>query len=283
MRYEYYYCRRFTPQLKEFLEEKGIQYRLRGESANPFITVTLFSATANEEESFPELKAMWQRSPIITAKYTNKELHEAEWLTVYPKKQIIDITNGENSFATSCERANGTRAKHQWQVREIEIAKEPPMNIHTAFWATDCGVLKIFTDQRVRDLAIDNNLKGGLFRNVMVRRRGYSSRLYQLDSDQIIPRDYIEMGHGEKSELCRTCGKEQFVLVQPMAYQLHLNTSKLSPENDLYITESIFGDGIANPMYIISKKFYALLRDNKIDSNLILDPIVNVSTINSNR
>ena len=42
------------------------------------------------------------------------------------------------------------------------------------------------------------------------------------------------------------------------------------------MTERIFGEGFARPIYVISQKFYRLLVENKLDKNVTFFPVVNV-------
>ena len=88
-------------------------------------------------------------------------------------------------------------------------------------------------------------------------------------------KDQIEFGHNEKLRHCPVCGKEQFFIDD--AYQLHLCFSDLDVLSDLYKTERIFGDRIPYPVYIISQRFYQLLKSNKLASNVTFVPVVDIS------
>ena len=75
-----------------------------------------------------------------------------------------------------------------------------------------------------------------------------------MTSSNILKKEDIVWGYGEKIEKCPMCGKEQ------------------------YVTERLFSEGFARPIYVISQKFYRLLVENKLDKNISFCPVVSVST-----
>ena len=76
-------------------------------------------------------------------------------------------------------------------------------------------------------------------------------------------------------ETCRICEKEQFFLDH--AEQLHVDFSKMPVQSDLYLTESIFGEGEPEPLFIISQRFYQLLNENKLARNVVFTPVIDIS------
>ena len=124
-------------------------------------------------------------------------------------------------------------------------------------------------------MAIKNELIGVQFKNVMLRKGMYSEKLFQLSSDKVLGKECIGIGFGEKILTCPKCGKEQYCIED--AYQLHLDFSRLREISDLYVTESVFGEGIARPLYIISQRFYQLLKEANLASRITFSPVVDIS------
>ena len=60
-------------------------------------------------------------------------------------------------------------------------------------------------------------------------------------------------------------------------YRLPLDFSKIKQGEDFYMTERIFHEGIAEPLYIISQRFYQLLKKNKFIRNIRFIPVLDVS------
>lgn len=280
MRYKYYYCEQQNSQLTNFLEENGIRYRLSGGGVVPtFVIFTLWSSSVNTHTFVKCLSALCKSDPIITAEFSSADLKQSKLLVVRPKKQSIVITNGKDAYQHSCEKIDSfgiARVGHEWQIDTLAIAKEPSSKTSTALWAADIGFAEIFADYRVRDLADANGLSGIEFQKVLLTNGTYSDKLYQLTSSHLIKREIIAEGYGEKKQKCPICGKEQYCI--DSTYQLHLIDSENVAESDLYVTERIFGEGIAEPLYIISQRFYQLLIRNNLAGNVIFSPIVNVTS-----
>lgn len=279
MRYKYYYCVLHNPQLTSFLEANQIRYRLSGGGIVPtFVIFSLYSSSSNTQFLVKGLGDLCSRDPIITPEFSKRELENSKLLLLRPKKQIIEITNGKYAFDYACKWIDSfgfTRVGHEWQIDTLAIAKEPSMNTRTALWASDTGFSEIYADRRVCELATESCLSGVEFRNVLVKDGTYSKNLFQMTSNNLIQRDKIARGYGEKIEKCPICGKEQFCI--DSSYQLHLIDSDDITGSDFSVTERIFGEGIAEPMYIISQRFYRLLKQNNLTGNVVFTPVVCIS------
>lgn len=275
MRYEYYFCDIYQKKHVDFLEKNHISYKLTGKTTSvPLIYFSLWSNDINLENLLCELKSMNIRDPLISVVYTEAEIKRAKLLWMRPKKQCIDIINYEDSYEYSCTWENSfgiKKVKHMEQKGLFAIAKEPSVKGRTAFWAESIGFAEVFTDRRVVDLADNNQLSGIDFKNVMLRKGNYSENIFQMTSSNIIPLKCIALGHGEKQTYCHICGKMQLDIDN--AYQLHLDFKQIDMQSDLYMTESIFGPGIAEPLYLISQKFYQLLKDNKLTGGVTFAPV----------
>lgn len=276
MRYHYYYCCRHRSELVAFLESNGIPYRLSGGDITPLVVVFGIRIPAGTVSSvINALRDHFHEQPIVSAEYTPGELAAAEWLFMTPQKQRINIINAEEAYRYSCTRTHpfiGETAKHAEQIGIFTIAKEPAMNTKTAFWAEDTGFAEVFADWRVRKLAEENGLSGVEFRDVMLRSGEPSAKLYQMTSANVLPLEAIACGHGEKAFRCPRCGKPGFQTDN--AYQLHLHASYLRDNTDIYVTERIFGEGIAHSLYIISQRFYRLLVEHQLAGSVTFSPVV---------
>ena len=278
MRYKYCYNGKSSPTLIDWLEQNKIKYTLVGGSFMPeLVCFTILSSMPNSGMLIAQLGKMNVTQTTITAEYTPAELSKADWLVIRPKKQCIDIINRADAYSYSCRwttSAGLRKARHEVQKSLFTIAKEPSVKTSTAFWAPDTGFSEIFTDQRIVDLAKENNLVGIDFKNVLLKNGDVSQSLYQITARHVLDRDFISFGHGEKHLTCPICGKSQYYIND--AYQLHLAISKVNEENDLYITERIFGEGRAYPLYVISQRLYQMIRSHNLAGNLMISPVVNV-------
>lgn len=276
MRYQYYYCCRHRDDLVKLLEDNRIKYRLSGGDITPLVVVFSIRIPAGTVSPIiTALHCQFHEQPIVSAEYTPTELTSAKWVFMTPKKQKIDIINSDEAYRYSCTRTDffgNVTAKHQEQIGSFVIAKEPAMNTKTAFWAEDTGFAEVFADWRVRELAEASSLSGIEFKDVLLRNGNLSSNLYQMTSTNVLPLEAIACGHGEKALRCPYCGKHGFQIDN--AYQLHLHALYLEDNVDIYVTERVFGEGIAHPLYLISQRFYRLLIENQLVGSVTFSPVV---------
>lgn len=274
MRYHYYYCCRHCVELVPLLESNGIRYRLSGGDITPLCVVFSIRCPVGEVSPVVAELSSAGEYPVISVEYTPAELASAQWIWMTPKQQKIEIVNAEEAYRYSCTRTHpfiGETAKHAEQTGHFIIAKEPATRTKTVFWAEDTGFAEVFADWRVRQLVEKNGLSGVEFRDVMLRGRELSSKLYQMTSSHILPLEAIACGHGEIALRCPYCGKPGFRIGNE--YQLHLHASHLQHSSDMYVTERIFGEGIAHSLYIISQRFYRLLVENKLAGSVTFSPV----------
>lgn len=279
MKYKYTFFERYKEPLIKWLDQNKIDYYLDGGKVTPvFVNFTLCSDSDQINDYLSELHSLCLIGPIITAEYTPAEISSAKFLMVGTRKQCIDIINTHDAYRYSCVWANPKGELLAWHAEQhglFAIAKEPTNKKRTAFWHEDTGIAEMFTDQRVFDLVNQHKLVGVRFNNVILPTGKISQRIYQMTSDNIITQSCIAFGYGEKRRKCPRCGKEQFFVGGE--YQLHVDFSLVKEESDLYITERIFGESRPYPLYIISQRFYQLLKKANLMGSLVISPVANVS------
>ena len=280
MRYRYYFAQLYNEQLKKFLDNNGIKYKFteKTEFTSASLVFEISSTTQNAEKYLAELKNITFGSPHVSVEFTPSECAKAELLMMRPRSQSIDIVNSAEAYTYACKWTNRfgvKKVKHQKQVGTFKIAKEPSMKTKTAFWCNSPGFAEIFTDYRVRDLVTKNELKGIEFKNVVQKKGNLSEKLFQLSSDNVLRKECIGRGFGEKIITCPQCGREQYAIED--SYQLHLDFSKIKETSDLYMTERMFGYGFAEPLYLISQRFYQLLKEANLAGGVMFAPVVDIS------
>lgn len=281
MRYRYYYCDfHQCPELIDFLKKNGIQYRESNAGAHrkPLVIFNIWSNKDNAEYCVEELKKM-NRFPLVFTEYSESDRMKAELLWLWPQRQKIDVINGAESFDFSCQYTSMMGQicyKHEEQKDIIAIAKEPSTKSTNAFWTVSTGFSEVFVDQHVYKAVKASSLVGVDFQNVRLRNGKYSENIFQMTSQNVISRECVGTGYGEIVEKCCVCGKEQYS-INSGEYQLHLDFAKIKMKSDLYVTERIFGAGIAEPLYVISQRFYRLLKENGLTGGAKFSPIVDIS------
>ena len=278
LRYRYSFCELYRAELCAFLEQKQTRYKILNEgktfSNGTSVPVYIKFELTGPLETIEELSQKYRCSPHIEAVYSEDEIREAALLWMTPAKQIIDIVNVDEAFSFSCEWIDSRgcgRAHHKEQVGTFKIRREPSSKLSTAIWAGTTGFAEVFADKRVLKLSEEEGLKGIQFKNVKLPGNRYSENIFQVYTENRIEQNCLMLGNGEKEIICPICGRKQYGISD--AYQLHLNVDVHKHTADLYMTENVFGYGIAGPLYLVSQRFYRALRQNKLDRNISFDPV----------
>lgn len=281
MKYRYHYCDfNQSPELTEFLNENGIAYKEQyaGPNRKPLIVFDVWSNKPNSEYAVRRLKELI-RSPHTFIVYSEADRKKAKLLWLLPQRQKIDIINEDESFEFGCwyESWLGHRCyKHEVQKGLIAISKVPVTKTKDVFWTISTGISELFVDRQVYDAVKASSLDGIDFLDVLLRDGSKTDEIFQMTSSNIIGCECIELGHGEIADKCPVCGKEQYD-ISSANYEMHLDTSKIHVQSDLYVTERVFGAGIAYPIYIISQQFYQLLKKSGLTGGAEFIPIVDVA------
>lgn len=280
MHYQYYFCDRYKVKLVEFLKENNIKYSPNNAiSEGDFISFSVYSNSKSFNEIISTLQQMKVRSPLVFAEYTKLEIDSAQLLVISPKRHCVDIINAETAYEKSCkwQSVNGIiKVNHKRQKDFFVIKKELPMKNSTAFSTEDTGKTELFADSRVLKLVQDNLLSGFDFEKVLTKQGTFCDNTYHLKSTNIITKECICKGKGEKIEFCQFCQKEQLIINN--IYQLYLKGSLSDYTEDMYMTECVFGPGVDYPLYIISQSFYRLLKAHKLAGGLTISPVMLVMT-----
>ena len=121
-------------------------------------------------------------------------------------------------------------------------------------------------------MTAQSDIRGIVFADVYSKDGKRCSEIYQLKSINEIEAEAIALGYGEQQLSCPVCKKRQIGL--PPAYELHLNLKSEELTDDFYITSKMFGEGIEEPLYIISQKFYKLLLAEGLTGDLDVSPVI---------
>ncbi len=272
MTYNYYFCARHSEEIEDKLTADAVKYKT--EDLGFLGRFIIFNLKGDVSQSYlSDMIKISGRNPIVTAVYSTKELRDAEYLWIQPKKQKIDIINSEEAYHRRCVYGKApTRVHHLEQHSPFMISKEPPLTGTTALYAEDTGFKEIFADCRVKDLAALHGVRGTEFRPVFLKNGGVSEKLYQLTSTNILPDDIVAEGYGEVKAYCHICGMREYDINN--AYQLHIRAERFNPGDDFYITPQIFGEGILRSLYLMSQRFYQLLKSEGLAGGLNISPVV---------
>lgn len=279
MYHEYYFCIPSDPKLVDILDKEAVRYNVSG--ADEYLTsgakVPAFISFSLKGYSplVDRISVSFRARPQIRIVYSEKERTQSHLLWMTPKMQKIDIQNSHQALVSLCswqDYRGMARTHRETQVLSFVIKNEPSSQSRTAFWSESTGFRHVFIDKRVRDLIESNGLQDIGFRDVYLPSGIVSNNIFQLVPHSNIDSRQIVFGYGEKENICSRCGMKQYSFND--AYQLHLRTKGLQFGADLLVTDSIWGSGISRPLYLVTQRFYQLMKQNKLASNIHWDPVV---------
>jgi len=266
MQYSKYYCFPYSEEWKARLEEHRVPYKV----AYGLLSFTLLSDSREDE---PWLSGL---SYLIGIRYSNKELEQAPFLWFQPFCPAVEVDTA-SSFEELCryqvtwDRFQLDKCHHLRQVNPIQLKKEPKWKKKTAFYAMDTGHGCIFCDKRVTELITTHRLQGFDVRPTYRKDGQPSEHTVQLMSTNRLTFGDIALGHGETVKTCPLCGKPQ--IAYDGAYRLHIQTPLEAMTEDFYMTEDLFGEGIPYAMYMISQRFYQLLKQEQLLGSVNIAPV----------
>lgn len=281
MRYQFYFCECASNALEEFLQSHSVRYKYHDHKmlAPDQITFSLYTDDPRFDTIEKKLMEQHHRAVARYLEFTDEELSSARYLWLWPRKQQIEISNEKQAYQETCQRLNqygNPLPAHRTQITDFLIRKEPSTKSNTAFWNEKYGFAELFTDWRVVALVEAHNMKGIGFRSVKIKKDIDSDTIFQVVSEEKVCTSNIVLGYGEREIICPICRNKRYYIDAGGSYQLHVLSTQNWNGLDFLMTEKIWGDGAMFPIYIISQKFYRLLREHNLAGGVAFYPIAEV-------
>ena len=274
MKEKWSFFERYSKKLEMLLNELGVKYKILGDDIimARMISFCVDKNTATESQ----LLRVTHSKPIITKEFSKRELERASYLTLFPTKLSIEILNTDTAYQFRCRRKTvfgEIRFEHREQIEPLIVGNDSFATSVTFYTATT-GFSELFAHRRFYELVKENQLTGIDFWPVFCIRNHNTiqSELYQVFAEEVIPFDSIMINDQSEIKKCSICGQKKIVYKQEE--QLVLKGSREGLTKDFYMTESVFGEGLSFPMYIISHNLYELICSADMKKNVKLMPVV---------
>lgn len=287
------------PQLRETLERaygipctllsSGILIFDVAEAAPHFIEVERLLPPLTTSEELESLLAQNKPFPCARVSYTpvfsEDELLAAEWLEFRAVSLKVNPQNDETLWKTFCIPP-GAAAKpgmcvmgHHFVIDEPFVLEQPVKMRPTQFFCTSAVFQQaVFCSARAKEILEAENLRGITFLPVM-KRGGETAcdDLFQLDAatipaEALVPLQYMEQ------KRCEFCGMP---LLTPLDGRERFGIDRRFLDNsvDIYKTPPMFAETNARipftckERYLISAKFYRVLKQKRMTRGLKLAPL----------
>lgn len=273
----YHYFGRFGEAFCRMLDDLGVKYDVLKapfpEDMPPLVVFDLKDNAPRFEEQFAVV-SMYAQPMAKWTKFTADEIDAAQWLAIFPHRHCVEMLNFEQAFCYCCSPAPYSKDKgyqhDQEQIEDLMIASIPKRT-RTVFYAADTGFGEMFVDERIPEIVAARGIAGMRFRRTLDKKGRERSAFFQVVSDNIILRERVSLGHGEAYSECPCCYSKQIVLKDEQL--LHLKGKPEELPGDFCMTERIFGEGIAHPYYLVSQRFYRILKENKMLGSVRAEPV----------
>lgn len=277
MRTVYHYVGRYGDEFQRTLDELKIKYTVSvppfDTDEDPILIFDLKSDAKNFEDQYANV-SMCAKPLTVWSDYTKKEIESSPWVSITPCRHCVDIENYNEAMFYYCRKI-GYPAQVDWihdqeQIEDFKVSKAPKRT-RTVFYSGDTGIGDVFVDERLKQMVEANGLRGVVFRRVLTKKGIERNDLFQLTSETIVPRERIALGHGERFSECSYCYSKQIILDE--THPLYLKGSADDLSSDFYVTARIFGEGVAHPYYLMSKRFYQCLKNERMLYSLRAKPV----------
>lgn len=254
-----------------FLEERNATIKDNG---TDFIV-----AYINEEEKWKtELFQYLDNEDILSEIeliFSKQEMEEAEWFTIrsifrweypQPDESYMELTYDLKQYCSNC--GSGSKQNDSFRVK-----KEPKWgqrNFLMLNWVED----ELFISDKMSRILKEKDLQGYKILNVSHSKKEIPlEHMYQLCVETIMQPALINLDESIRMILrCKECGSVKYI---GNGRQRTFKKEAFQEVNvDILKTSEVFGDGrICAREILISKKFYEMLRDNKLDRGLCIEPV----------
>lgn len=274
MRIKCSYCEMYNEKLLKFLDENKVKYKIVGDGVlvGKLISFSVYSDAAICDA----LLRYIHTKPIVTNEFTHSELSSADYLTMVPIRNAVDIRNIDEAFQYKCKRKSifgEERYGHKEQIGLLKIYRFNAKGA-TAFFSSSTGFSEIFVKEIFCEIAQEENITGIRFLPVFLddKEPANKSGLYQISATDIIPLDRICIEDKKQLKKCRVCGKPKIICGPD--FQLKLHYSKGEINSDFYMTDAVFGEGISYPLYLVSQRLYRLIVQVNMAKNIRFSPVI---------
>lgn len=217
---------------------------------------------------------------ISDAVYTREEIENAQWLTIrsswhnlYPQPQDdmkYRFTTYDSTDYCDGGKSNYNCGKGLVQKECFVLKKEPnwgSRKFMMLYWVND----ELFISRKAEEVLRASNLKGFEIYDVLSKSKNKLE-----DIKQIFIKDYLPKGVSadsiEKKYICPKCNFTKY-LTKTGLNCFH-NEIFEGIQYDIIKTSDKFGEGSCDSKILITKKFYEVIKEAKLDRGLVFEPVV---------
>lgn len=269
------YCCNYTDDLVELLERNRVKFSISDfpSLSQRLVEFNICHADVANEKLNEEIRNT-KITCFVTKVFSKKEMDSATWFSLWCDNMKIEEMPDMPAHEYHC-RINEIYAAHREQKRPFTLRKSVNWGANRNFVAAMGECTLLFSNMRAKQTLLQHNINGVVFGPVNRFSTGIPfDDMFQIIVTNILPRDalVIEEADNCRKSVCEICGREQYRI--DGSFQLKVKESYLQSNVDAYATEKMFGAGFARREVIVSRKFYEITRNLKLDRTIHFEPIL---------
>lgn len=256
-----------------FLKEKNAEFEINNSS---FGVAFIYEEDEWKDDLYSFLRTE-KLTSIIDTIYTKDEFENAEWFSIRSKFRF-GYPQPEDSFgyksytyesAEYCSNCGcGLKQKDNFRINKApNWGKRHFLMLN---WIQD----ELFTSEIARQSIMSKKIIGLKFLDVKNHKKSISfDDIHQIYVEEVLQPGLADVNQSAKQVLeCSNCGEIKYIYSgKGLTYHKGIFEGINS---DIVKTSETFGDGhMCARKILISKKFYQAIKDDKLDKDLVFEPI----------
>ena len=263
-------------QTLQFLDGIGIEYKISDGSIISYIEILESKPEWQTVEAYFKRKRL--STGLVDTIYTKEEMNRAKWFTVrskwrweYPQPNSGD--NGYIKNVTYTDSACPECGNGLVQIGNFRVRKSPKWGQRAFLMLNWIGDV-LFLSNHAKDVLSDSNLGGFHFAEVLnTKGTAVIADIHQLCVDNVLPQGIVwDNDTIGRVNRCSVCG---IIKYGPTGRgKIYRMSAFENVDQDIIMSDEVFGwDHLSQRDIIVSKHFYEVINENKLNRQLPFEPI----------
>lgn len=261
-----------TKKITDFIVKNNIKHKVA--NGLPLMSLDIYE----DSDFWLDLQKMFKKKKVnslISCVYSTEELLKASWLVIraksraefpQPEDSYKNITYDDSNYCTKC--GSGLVQKESFMLNKTP--KWGRKNFVMLNWIES----ELFVSDSVANKFQQMNIQGLEIKDVLnYKTKDSLDNIKQLKISNILAEGMLNKDSTISINKCKKCNTLKYLISGKE--QLVFNREIFTDQPSIVKTKEVFGDGLVNlQMILISQELYQVIKKNKWDKDLIIDPVI---------